>query len=159
MKDWWLNLSIREKQTVSIGGILVVIFICYAFIWSPINNATNQLREKIQHDHALLVWMRKVSQHIASLQKNATQAEPDTTSILGTTQNEINKSAFAQHVSQLRQADSNSVQFTLQKVDFDELITWLTSIWKFHNLGVTKLNLTPTDKPGIVSGDIVLQRP
>ena len=50
MKEWWMNLGLREKQSVSIGSLVVLLFILYEIIWSPISSHNDALRDEITHN-------------------------------------------------------------------------------------------------------------
>lgn len=157
MKEWWTNLALREKQIVFFGGIFCFLLFFYILIWLPFTNHISNLRHKIQQNHKLLTWMQEASQQIFKLEKNSTHEKISATSILSLLQNEISKSPFAKHITKLRQADSSSVQFSLQKIDFDALITWLILLSKNDGLIVAVISLTPADKAGLVSGEITLR--
>lgn len=158
MKEWWLNLSLREKQTFSIGLILITLLLFYWLIWLPISNQVTEKRERIQNSQNLLTWMEATNITISELEKNNTPITNSSGSILGIIQNEINNSNFAEKSSGLHQVENNTVQFNLKKISFDDFIAWLTQLWQTQGLMVTQLTITPDTKPGIVSADVVLQR-
>src|SRR6478736_4675810 len=69
LKEWWTNMAPRERQAVSIGGSLLVIFIIYQWMWTPYVNHVAAMREKITSDQKTLVWMQsadKIMQKVAS---------------------------------------------------------------------------------------------
>lgn len=156
MRDWWLNLSLRERQTLSVGGVFIVLFLLYEIIWSPLSDSVSALRTRVQQNGVLLAWMEQADQHMHALTKISTT--PSTASILSLVQTELKKSPFAQHVGQLRQGENNTVQMTLQKVNFDQLITWLTMLWKTNGLIATQVSIMPSAGAGIVSAEVILKR-
>jgi general secretion pathway protein M len=159
MKNWWLSLALREKQTISIGMLLVLIFLIYEIIFAPLSNAVNELRHKIRSDQTLLTWMQASNERIVSLEKNhQSQSHSVTTSLLSVVQNGINDSAIAQNVAQLQQSDNDSVQLQLQKVNFDTFIQWLTQLCQQHQLLITQMSITPLDTTGTVNTELKLNR-
>lgn len=154
MKDWWLNLALREKQTVSIGILFVTLFLFYELIWSPISNEATSLRSKVQQNSALLMWMKQTDSRIQSLGK--TQTNSTESSLLSTVQTQMNNSPLGKHVSQLRQSESNSVQLTLSAVSFDQMITWLTQVAKTDGIIVAQISVRPSGTTGIVTIDATL---
>lgn len=158
MKEWWMNLGLREKQAVSLGGIVVILFILYEIIWAPISNHNDTLRDEITRNQKLLTWMQEADQHIHAtqkmLQKNA--ATKNSAALLSLLQKEVNQSPFAKNLAQMTQAENNSVQITLQKVNFDDLIKWLTELWKKQELTVSQMTVTPNGSLGIVDATITL---
>jgi type II secretory pathway component PulM len=159
MKDWWLNLSLRDKQMVCVGSIVVILFLIYEIIWSPLVTANNNLRSRIQQGQDTLRSMKNADQLIEHLQKETEEKRTGVTeSILGVMQTEINHSQFASHVTQLREADNDSVQFNLRKVDFDQLLVFLTSVWKKYGFIVSQITVMPTGTPGEVTVDVVMKK-
>lgn len=158
MKEWWQNLSLRDKQMLSLGSFVVALFLLYEVIWSPFSGKIDTMRHQVQHNQELLAWMQTADQRIRVLEKNSqSKAAQVNGSVLSIVQSAVNKSPLAQHVTQLRQAENDSVQFNLQKVDFDQLIVLLTDLSNEYGLIVGQFTATPTGKPGEVTADVVVK--
>lgn len=159
MKDWWLNLSLREKQTLAFGGLIISLLLLYQLIWSPWMHKLASLKTQVKHARELLTWLQQADQQLQTVthppQINNSHTMESTLSIL---QDTLKKSPFAQQVAQLRQAENDTVQVTLQKVSFDWLIKLLLDLWEQNNLIVSQINVTPTNIPGEVTADVMLQR-
>lgn len=157
MNDWWLNLPLRDKRMLLMGSIVVILFLLYEIIWSPLATTNENLRLRIQHNRDTLQYMQNADQRIQQLLKESKEKNNKTSgSVLGTMQTEINNSEFASHVAQLRQAENDSVQFNLRKVNFDQLLIFLTSVWKKYHYIVSQISVVPTGVPGEVTADITL---
>lgn len=159
MKDWWLNLALREKQTVAAGSFVVVLFLLYTLIWSPLSDLNDNLRTRIPRSQETLSAMQSTDQLIQHITKEVKEKRNQPTgSLLGLMQTEINQSKFASHVTQLRQAENDSVQFNLRKVDFDQLLVFLTSLWKKQGVIISQITVIPMEAPGEVTVDITVKR-
>src|SRR5689334_22032161 len=113
------------------------------------------MRTGIRHNQTLLVWMQESDQQMQTLEQHLQKQNSYTTaSLLSLVQNQLNQSGLAKSVTQLKQADNNSVQISFQKVSFDELMKWLLQLWNEHGLLVTAVSITPTGVPGVVQGDV-----
>jgi type II secretory pathway component PulM len=158
MKEWWIHLGLREKQILSLGGILVLLFLIYEILLAPIDHHNATLRDEITHDIKLLSWMQEADKHIQSTEKllHKNSNTKNSAALLSTLQKDITQSPFASNLSQLSQAENNSVQITLQKVNFDALVTWLIDLWKKQGLTVTQLTATPNGLPGVVDTTIIM---
>lgn len=159
MKEWWINLSIREKQTVILGSTAVIILMIYNLIWSPLHNTVITMRKQIQSNQQLLTWMQSADNRIQAIEKNLqtkSSAHPSG-SLLSVVQNQINQSPIATNLSQLRQAENDSVQSSFKQVNFDKLIAWLSGSWQEHGLIVTQVTITPGNTPGMVSAELTLK--
>ena len=159
MKEWWHNLSLREKQTLTLGILAVIIFLIYALIFAPLDNKATSLRNKIKHNQELLSWMQKTDQQIKSAEKTLQKKSTDinTGSLLTIVQQQINKTPLVSNLAQLRQADNDSVQLSFTNVDFDKLVVWLTALWQEHGLMVSQMTTTAGTPPGIVTADLILK--
>jgi len=157
MKDWWLNLPLREKQSLAIGSIVVILFLLYEIVWSPLSDMNDNLRIRIQHGQITLNSMQNADQLIQHLVKTSQEKHQQLTqSILGTLQNEINKSQFTSHVTQLRQTENESVQMNVNKMNFDQLLAFLTGLGKKYNIIVSQITVMPTGASGEVNADVVV---
>lgn len=157
MKEWWINLPLREKRMLVLGGLIVILFILYEMIWSQLSDANDNLRLRIGHGENTLLSMQQTDELIQHLQKMSQQKKQQATqSILGTVQDEVNGSPFSYHVNQLRQAENQSVQMSLNKVDFDGLLVFLMKLWKNHTIIVSQITVTPTGASGEVNADVTL---
>ncbi len=159
MKDWWNNLSLREKQGVAAAAGFILLFLLYSILWLPLANKTDLLRKQIVKNKNLLAWMQSADQQINVLtqfsQKHTVNHQG---SVLGIVQTELTKADLAAHVTQLKQAESDGVRLQLQKISFDELIGWLIHLWQQDRLTVSQAAIVPGDAIGLVSAELVLTR-
>lgn len=158
MKEWWMNLGLREKQLLSIGAMFIILFLLYEIIWSPISTHNETLREEITHDQKLLSWMQEADQRIQATTKlfKKSNTSKQTASILSVIQHEIDASPLKNNLTQMSQAENNAVQLTFQKVNFDALIQWITLVWKTQNMTVKQMTATPNGTLGSVDSTIIL---
>src|SRR6187399_2249705 len=111
LKDWWFHLAEREKLALSIGGILLVIFIFYAGIWSPLANKAAALRKEIANNQAALVWMRATDQQLRVLESKTKQKAPGLTpvALLSVLKNKINEMKLTPYLTQLKEANQEAI--------------------------------------------------
>lgn len=157
MKDWWMNLSLRERQVLTIGGFFVGLFLLYEIIWAPLTNSVINLRRQVQENSSLLNWMKQADQRVQTLLQKPSQTSNSTASLLSTVQTQVNKSPLGTHVTQLRQSESDTVKLTLNAVDFDQLVVWLTQLGKSNGVIVGQITVNPAGGPGVVATDILLK--
>lgn len=157
MRDWWLNLSLREKQVTALGSIAVIFLLLYALIWAPLSYGVDSLREKISHNANLLSFMRETDNEIQTLERQGNLAHSSNTSLLSTVQSDINNTSFARNITQLQEVENNTVQLKLQKVGFDALMKWLIALCRQHRLVISQMNITLGTDPGIVNAELKLQ--
>lgn len=159
LKEWWSNLALREKQAVSIGGSLLVIFIIYFWMWTPYINHVASMREKITSDEKTLVWMQAADK---AMQKAEDKTGAKTKSLspvalLGEMQKQVKLSGLEGALTQLKQGANESIELHFQKVEFDKLIKLLAKAMKEKHVSVSHLSLISIE-PGLVSATIVMKQ-
>lgn len=158
MKEWWMNLGLREKQFVSSGSLIILLFLLYEIMWAPISYHNDDLRNEILRNQKLLIWMQQADHRIQAtqkmLQRNTTIKTP--AALLSILQKEVKQSPIANNLNQINQAENNSVQMTFQKVNFDLLAKWLTDLWLKHGLSVSQMTATPNGAMGIVDATVTI---
>jgi len=159
MKEWWGNLAFREKQALSVGVVVIIIFLIYGFIWAPLNNKVKTIRTHIERNQALLAWMTAADIQIQRIQKNNQKplAAVSAGSLLSVIQNQINLSPIATNLSELRQFENDSVQLRFKQVEFDKMIAWLAELCQENKVVITQLTITSGESPGIVAAEFVLK--
>lgn len=157
MKAWFLNLSLRERQVVFFGGLLLGIFLIYEMIFASLSSGVSHLRDKVRSDTSLLTWMTETNQRIQSLENSASpSSEPLTGSLLSSLQTTLNHSPFSKSVTQLQQSENDSVEVKLQNIPFDEFAKWLIDFTQQNELRILQLTTTPNKDPGMVNVDLKL---
>lgn len=159
MKDWWNNLALREKQTMSLGAFALILLLFYLIIWSPLNYKLDNLRNKIKHDQQLLTWMKDANNRMQAAEKQQTQKNslPSGTSLLSLVQHKLNQTPLVSSLGQLRQAENDSVQLSFTNVDFDKMIEWLTQLWQQQGVTISQINITASNTAGLVNADMILK--
>jgi type II secretory pathway component PulM len=158
MKERWANLSLREKQTTTLGALGAAILLCYTLIWSPLSEKLDQLRHQIKSDQSLLSWMQESNKRIEALEKTAEHISHKTNgSLLGNIQTSVNNSTLAKQLVQLQQSENDTVQLHFQQVGFDNFIKWLIMLCQQQHLTVMQLTISPGDTPGVVDTELKLQ--
>lgn len=159
MKDQWNNLALREKQMVSAGALVISALIIYVLLWVPLNGKINDMRNQIRHNQDLLAWMIDADKRIQAAEKTTAPnpAIHNTGSLSSIVQKQINGTPLVSSLNQLHQVENDSVQLSFQKVDFDQLMQWLTQMTEQTGLLITQMSVTPSATPGIVAVELVIK--
>jgi len=160
LKEWWINLALREKQAVMAGSILLGLFIVYQWMWTPYLNHIASMREKITHDQKTLLWMQSADQAIQKVEsKSIAKNKPVSLVVfLSQMQKQIKQSGLGQFLTQLKQSGNESIEIHFQKVEFEKLIKFLTTVMKTYPVSISHLTLVAADSSGYVNADIVIKQ-
>ena len=159
LKEWWNNLAPREQMIVALGSTIVGVFIFYLIIWAPYLNRIDLMRKHIQTEQKTLAWMQAANAKIIKLEEQAKNRNAVITPVvlLGLLQKQINQAGLESHLTNLKQASSDSLELHFQKIEFDKLMQLLEKIVKEQNVTVAQFSATAENAPGIVNADMVLK--
>jgi type II secretory pathway component PulM len=155
MKEWWLNLSLREKQTLALGSVVIFIFLIYQLIFASVANSVDHLRDQLHKNKNLLGWMQESDKRIQLLEKNQQPHSKKTASLLSIVQDDLNQNPIAKNMTALQQADNDSIELHFQQVSFDNMMRWLITMTRQQQIIITQMTVVPSQSPGIV--DVVLK--
>ena len=158
-KEWWGNLKEREKKMLIFGAFFLGLFIFYEGIVSPFFHHLGALRERIKTNSALLVFMQSTDRAIQKTETQLKVQNQATTplALISFLQKEMNREGLLKNLTQLKQANSDSVLLHFQEIEFDRFIDLLTSVIKAEKVLVTQLSVVAEGTPGIVNVDVVLR--
>lgn len=157
IKEWWMNLALRERQLLAAGSLFVFVFIFYEGLLMPYYGYIESMRKQINRDQALLVWMQAADKEIQKMESQAKKPTNaiTTVTLLGQLQKEIDKKGLGQALNQLKQTSHDAVEMHFQKVSFDKLIELLLMIVKTYPVAITQLSVVSAET-GLVNADVVL---
>lgn len=157
MKEWWQNLSSRERSWMSGLGIIICVLILYFIIWAPISHGVSGLKQSVSNNRALLSWMQQVT---TVLQKNQstddTHQDTAADQRLAVIQTSLQDTPFNKKLMQIEQTNQNDVRVVISSVHFDDLTTWFVSLWKQNGIVVNEITLKRLNNQGLVSANIIL---
>ena len=101
--------------------------------------------------------MQNTDKNIQSIEKIGKKPETHRiASPISIVQNSLKQSLLAKSVTQLVQADNDSVKLSFQRADFDILMSWLTELWQQQGLIITQFTVKPDNTPCMVTGELIL---
>ena len=160
MKDWWDKLQAREQGLLLIGGLAVMIFLCYSLVWSPLVKAIDHKRMRVENNQQLLAWMVSKSAQIKQLKltnPNIINAD-NQRSLLAIIDSVANRLGLRNSIKQIQPEGADLATIWIEEISFDALAKMLGQLDKNSNVRVTEANITRVDKPGMVKARIALKR-
>jgi general secretion pathway protein M len=150
----------REQRMMAIGGVVVILFAVYQFIWSPLLDHANTLRKKIITQQKLLVWMRETDKELQAVQSHSQlkKQSPNVALLLAYLQKQVQGSGIKPALKQLKQSGSDAIEMQFQKVEFDKLIAMLTTVIREQGVTISHLSVTAGVTPGIVNATVHLSQ-
>ena len=165
MKAWWnisrllksSSLSLREQYVVMMGGVISLVLLLIIFVWIPFTAHVQKLEQQVKYQRDLLTWMQSTAKAIEILQQPKSEdALASSQDLLSRIDQTIKTSPLHENLVQLAQTDQKKVKIKFLNVNFDNLIEWLTALWKADNIQVDELTINLMSS-GIVNADITLK--
>ena len=148
-------LEKREQNLLTLAAVVVSICLVYLVLYKPLAGSVAQLQASHVSQTNLRDWMElQVAQLKASGTSGATRVSSNKS--LSTI---INETAAANQIqiSRSQPRPDNQYQIWLDKVTFNQLVTWLNSMQNDHGIFVQTVNISSTDNNGEVRVSLSFQ--
>jgi general secretion pathway protein M len=154
MKAWFYGLPMRERWIVGLGAAVAVAIVLWGFVVRPLRAEVTTLRAAVDTKQRLLVDVARLEvAQPASGASNRQGADQTLYVIIGNT-----ASSYGLGIPRARQNGPSGVDVTLQNVPFDSLVAWLIALQTTYGVDVENLSFTNAREPGLVNGQVSLDR-
>ena len=161
MREWWQELSVRERRTLGLGGVALTAILFYFLLWQPLSQNNAQLERDLREAHDLLSWMQPAVAEIRALGGTAdgpTNVGRDR-ALFALADQHAREAGLGRSLEQVEPMADGSARVVLEQVGFDQLVRWLGSLRTGHGVEATSVSLRRAEVEGRVNAQIVLQRP
>lgn len=149
-------MSLREKQGVSAGSVILALFIMYECIWMPCIHHLENMRLRIASQQKTLVFMQSADAAMRTSKLGAKHPPATLVVFMSQMQKQIRQFGLESFLVQFKQAANESVELHFQKVEFDKLMVFLTAAMKDYPVSVSQMMVVAQDTPGQVNADVVV---
>jgi len=142
-------LESRERKMLTLGMLVVVIFIIYGLIYKPMNGAINRLQSSNQSNQELLLWMSKSVASIKGTSASGSKVDKRRGRSMNVIINTTASSAKIT-ISRSQPRDNNQYQIWIDQVAFNEMLVWLNQLQQDYKINVSNINIGTTESRGQV---------
>ena len=159
MKAWFYSLEARERLMVAAGAALLLLFLLYVLVWSPIHSGYDALRNSVEEQRTTAVWMRESAQTLASLKRNSGRAAQGLggKSLLSVADSTARAGGLGPALKRVEPEGKDSVRVWLDGAPFDVLVKWLGTLSIIHGVSAESATLERSDATGRVNARLTLQ--
>lgn len=158
MKQYWQQMSERERRMVSAMVLVVAATLYYLLIWEPITSRSAMLEQRITAQSETLAWMQHASQQIRAQGRSATSRRADNLSLISSINQAVNQHGLSKEIERIQPDGSSRVRVWFREVSFQQLVRWLHSVQNSSGARVAMLVVDAGDEGGRVSARIELER-
>lgn len=153
MKAYLNSLNERERWMVVLGGLSLILYCYYIFLYAPINNRVQQKSAILTEQIDTLNWMKKVQGEAHSTKTKKTVDNNQLLTLLATQlkQDDELKSAY-----QIQQTASGEIQLSFETVPFSLFMKWLAEINKEYSIIIKQLNVEHSNTPGVTRLTVII---
>jgi general secretion pathway protein M len=161
--SWWQNLQTRERNMLSIGTVVIVAMLLWAFAWYPLSRARADLAKTVAAQRDDLAHMHAASVDITDLRARATRGGADRQgkSLLAladvTARDE--KSGLGNTLKRVEPVGPKSVRVSFESASFDALMSWVDGLGRSYGVVATDLSADRAEGAGIVNARVTLEDP
>jgi general secretion pathway protein M len=160
MKNWWNNLSERERWITGGGGALVLFFLVYALLWHPFRTSLLNLRQTVASQRQDLAWMQQAAAEVKRLSASPTvvttrQSNPQ--SLLTLVDQTARTAGLGTVIKRIEPQGEDKLRVQFEQVDFDQLVRWLGSLEQEHGVTSASVTIDRQSEAGQVDARLVLQ--
>jgi general secretion pathway protein M len=155
MRDWYDNLSERDRRIVTYGGALVLVLVLAGII-VPLNRNISMARERVTRKQDDLQFIQSVAPQLASAGQasgNAATAE----SLVVLIDSSARESGLGKSLTNSQPTGDKGLRVRLDRVSFDAMVAWLARLSQQHGVRVESAEIETAGEAGLVNAGLVLK--
>jgi len=159
MKAWLDNLDPRERMMAAAGATLLVLFLLYILVWSPIHSGYDTLRDTVGEQRTTARWMQDSAQTLIRLKRSSGRAAQGLggRSLLSVADSTARAGGLGPALKRVEPEGSNGVRVWLDGASFDVLVKWLGTLSTLHGVNAETVTMERSGTAGRVNARLTLQ--
>jgi len=159
MKHWFFGLEPRERLFVSIGGVVLAVFLFWGLLLSPLYGASAATANRVETKRSTLSFLRGAAAELAG----ATQvpaAGPDLSgqSLVVIVDRSARQAGLGTALARNQPVGEDGIRVRLENASFDAITRWLAAIDASSGLGIESASFDRTPEEGRVNASLVLRQ-
>lgn len=148
MNKWLLRFNTREQLSLLIMSAAVVLYVLFAWVWSPLDSARDDMALRNQSTVELLQRVDAMVSEVQALKAagGGNIRQRNLTSLINQTTRSQNLS-----VTRLQPNSRGDIQVRMEGAPFDDVMKWLHVIELRERLVIQELSLTKAGGSGLIN--------
>ena len=156
MQQWFYNLKRNEQIMILLGSLLVLAYLIYSLLLSPMSQAVDKLELQNATAARSLQVVKNLSQEYQSL-KNAGPAvsgrKQNLTRLIDAT---VKNNTLT--MTRFQPSSSGDVQVRFENAVFDNIFSWLNELETGNGIVIRDLSITKGSAVGLVNVSVRLRQ-
>jgi general secretion pathway protein M len=147
---WYKHLSLRERQTLLIGALVLILIIVYFIIWEPYVQKRAQLEQAVIAQKENLRWMQAAAVEIELMRQSLNAALPSAKSrlsLLSLIDYSTRQGVLKNVEKRIEPKGDQEVRISFKAVNFTDFIQWLERLSNSHQIVVKTMEVESLSIP------------
>ena len=155
MREWFDNLSERDRKIVTYGGAVVLVLILLGIIM-PLDRNITQARERVSRKQGDLQFIQSVAPQLASAGP-ASGGAATAESLVVLIDSSARESGLGKALTSSQPTGDKGLRVRLDRVGFDAMVAWLARLSQQHGVRVESAEIESAGETGLVNAGLVLK--
>ena len=156
VREWFDNLSERERNLVYAAGALVAVALVYLVLVLPFQTSGKRMAARVAQKTADLAWMQ-ASAPQAMAAAGAAQAGGGGDSLVVLVDRTAREAGLGNSLRDQSPDGNNGLRLRIEAASFDALITWLASLQQQYGVSIESATVGASTAPGFVNATLSLK--
>lgn len=152
----WQEFAPRERYALAAGSVVLILFLLYSLVWSPMQSELSRLRATVPRMRAQLAVMESQAREVAQLRARAPAAAARSADILSTLEQSAVSHGLRQSITRIEPEGNDGAHVSFDTVGFNSLLTWLNDL-QGQGIRVDNAAIQRGTAPGMVSARLLLR--
>ena len=159
MKEWFEQLSQRERWVLIGGAVFVALLLLYLLVLEPVARARDSTATRLGASQRLFSSLQHIAAE-ASVARAAGTRAPSAAggSLLSVVDRSSREAGIRQQVTRLTPEGQDRVRLWFEQVSFDRMIGWLAGLQQQDGVQVEQLSAAPQGNAGYARVSVTLVR-
>ena len=154
--DRFQQLAPREQLVLGVGTVLAVLIIGWSFGWSPLRDSTDALDASVAERSRQVVDLQRAANLSTSIPPESLSSA--TQSLIVLVDETAQPLGLASTFTRSTPDGADAISVSFRNAGFDRLIGWLIELEQAHGVAVVSVSFSRTENPGLVTGQVRLDR-
>jgi general secretion pathway protein M len=159
MREWFDNLSPRERIIVQVGGALVILILIWSLVLSPIYSGVDRLTTSVASKRATIEWMRSAAAEIKAGGAIKGGGDMVDQSLVVVIARSARQAGLNNALNQNQPMGDDGIRVRLERASFDTIAGWIAQLQTSYGLTLETANIERSTTVGTVNASIVLRQP
>jgi general secretion pathway protein M len=158
MMAWLQRQSPRDRLTLTVGAVVVVLAALWAFAWQPLMDSRRSLRMQVAQAEQHLTWMREVGAELKQQRNTGAASTFDRAgqSLLALADSSVREAGLGSTLKRVEPVSAGRVNVWFEGAGFDQLAGWAEGLAARFGVSVDELTVDRADGTGVVNARVTL---